>query len=300
METQVDRWVKDNATSKPVMAKLFRQHIANKPVCQWIGDWTPNPKQAAVEIVRHAKANNALFQIVLYNIPNRDTGGFSAGGAGSRDSYLSWITAVAAGISSTEGIIVLEPDALPHAIELDSNRRAQRLALLREAVMILRKKCKKAYIYIDAGHSDWLDAEVATELLIKAGIRFANGISLNVSNSQSTTKCYEYGLKIVRNISADHGIIIDTSRNGNGPPPPHVTGVDTWANPPTNRLGEAPTLRVLPPNNYTNSLHGFLWIKVPGESDGAYKSAPAAGVFWPEGALRLVVGMNEVQNYLNR
>lgn len=288
MATQVDKWIQNNKYTEPELVALFKKYLANKPVCQWIGDWTVNPRQTVKEIVSHAKANNVLFQIVLYNIPNRDAGGFSAGGAGSRQDYISWMHEVAAGIGTVEGIIIVEPDALAHAVELDCNRRDQRLTLLREVLTLLRKKCKNAYIYIDAGHPDWLSHEVAIELLLKAGIRMVNGISLKVSNSQQTDNCYKYGLKVLENISQVHGMVIDTSRNGNGPPPPHVTGVDSWANPPTNRLGHAPTLRVSPPNIFCNRLHGLLWIKVPGESDGAYKDAPPAGSFWPKGAKTLI------------
>lgn len=80
METQVDEWNRDNRYRKLELVALFKKHLANKHVFQWIGDWTLNPWQTVKEIVGYAKANNALFQIVLYNNPNRDTGGFSAGG----------------------------------------------------------------------------------------------------------------------------------------------------------------------------------------------------------------------------
>eukprot|EP00177_Eucheuma_denticulatum_P002742 GFKZ01004933.1.p1 GENE.GFKZ01004933.1~~GFKZ01004933.1.p1 ORF type:complete len:313 (+),score=36.31 GFKZ01004933.1:425-1363(+) len=285
---QVDSWIEQNQYTKPELAQQFKKHLANKPTVQWIGDWVSDPKRRARDLVEHAKANNALFQIAVYNIPNRDAGGFSSGGSGSKDFYLRWIDQVGAGIGSAEGIIIIEPDAVPHAEELSSHQKDQRLALVREATSRLRRKCKNAHIYIDAGHPRWLSVPVITELLIKAGIRYANGISLNVSNSQHTEECFEYGVKIVENISMDHGIIIDTSRNGAGPPPPEVTGPDAWANPPTNRIGTAPTLRVKPPNIFTSRLHGLLWVKTPGESDGAHAGAPRAGEFWPEGAARLL------------
>ena len=292
METQVDRWIKDNRWTESQKAEKFHKHIANKATCQWVGDWNARPKEEAARIANHAHANNALYQIVLYNFPNRDTGGFSAGGAGSRQAYIAWVSAIAAGLGSRSGIIIVEPDAIAHAPELDENSKNQRLSLLRETVTLLRKRCKHAYIYLDAGHSDWLDAGTALGLLLTAGVRFANGISLNVSNSQWTKDCYNYGKRIVEGISEEHGIVIDTSRNGAGPPPPEETGFNAFANPPSNRLGMAPTLRVPPPNIFSNRLHALLWVKVPGESDGDYKGAPRAGVFWPDGAMRLVAGLS--------
>lgn len=63
--------------------------------------------------------------------------------------------------------------------------------------------------------------------------------------------------------------VIDTSRNGLGPWDPttsehEYTGdPETWCNPPGRGLGERPTLDVDDP-----LIDAYLWIKVPGESDG--------------------------------
>lgn len=294
----VDGWIEENKHTNPHMAELFSRHLTNKPVCHWIGDWTTDPKLRVIDIVNHAKETDSLYQLVLYNVPNRDLRGFSAGGTESRDKYLSWIREVAAGVGSAEGVIIVEPDALAHSLELDQNRRDERLRVIRDAVTIIRGKCKNAHIYIDAGHPTWLKAEVAVELLTKAGIRLIDGISLNVANSHTTETCYQYGLRILEAISDSHGMVIDVSRNGAGPPPPQITGTDAWANVATNRLGQAPTLSVQSANNFSSRLHGLLWIKVPGESDGEYKTAPAAGLFWPEGAMTLVE--NETQKRVTR
>lgn len=288
MEQSVDVWIRQNNHSQPTIAKLLSRHLASKPVCQWLGDWNINPKERAKEIADHAKSNDALFQIVLYNIPNRDLGGFSANGVQSRSSYLSWVREVATGILSGEGFIIVEPDALAHAVELDADKKRDRLDLLRETVTILRNCCKNARIYIDAGHPGWLTANVATELLLQAGIQIADGISLNVANSHTTESCFLYGVQITEAISERHGMIIDTSRNGAGRAPPQITGIDTWANVPTNKLGQAPTLRRNELNVFSHRLHGLLWVKIPGESDGPYNGAPSSGVFWPTGALRLI------------
>lgn len=289
-EHQVDRWIQSN--KEDWRAKIFRDHLGNKPVFQWVGDWIPNIKRYVSGIVSHAKANDAIFQIVLYNIPNRDAGGFSAGGASSREKYMQWIRAVASAIGYAEGILCIEPDALAHGAEFIPWKREQRMQLLREVITYLRRACKHAYIYLDVGHPNWLSHGRATELFLTAGGRFAHGISLNVSNSQTTEDCFKYGLKIVETVSESHGMIIDTSRNGAGPPPSTLQGTEAWANVPTNRLGTVPTLRVRMPNSFSYRLHGLLWIKVPGESDGDYRGAPRAGEFWPEGAMILINGGN--------
>ncbi|CAN8071343.1 unnamed protein product [Agarophyton chilense] len=285
-EQQVDRWIRFHRDD--FRADIFRTHLANQPVFQWIGDWIPDIRRHVSRLVNHARANKALFQIVVYNIPNRDAGGFSAGGAASRRQYMEWIRVVAAAIGSRKGIICIEPDALPHAQGFTGPKKEQRIQILREVVLLFVRRCKNTYIYLDVGHPNWLSAERAIELFFDAGGRFAHGISLNVSNSHTTDSCFRYGLKIVESVSLCHGMIIDTSRNGAGPPPSTVTGTEAWANVPTNRLGIHPTLRANPPNIFNNRLHGLLWIKVPGESDGNYLGAPHAGQFWPAGALRLI------------
>jgi endoglucanase len=57
--------------------------------------------------------------------------------------------------------------------------------------------------------------------------------------------------------------VIDTSRNGLGPPPDDPHRDDEWCNPAHQALGE-------PPSTSTTAGHAaaLLWIKRPGESDG--------------------------------
>lgn len=60
--------------------------------------------------------------------------------------------------------------------------------------------------------------------------------------------------------------VIDTSRNGRGswePPTGKYRDAEVWCNPPGRGLGRPPTLES--ENPYVDA---FLWIKIPGESDG--------------------------------
>lgn len=286
-EQQVHQWIRENASDQPQTAALFRKHLADKPTCTWLGDWTTQPRQKANDLAEHASSNNALYQVVIYNIPNRDLGGFSAG-TSSHTHYIAWLRAIAAGLGHAEGIIVFEPDALPHCAELHQSAKERRLAIIRESLQLLRNACPNAYIYLDLGHPSWLPAHIATHLYLRAGAVYTNGISLNVANSHTTEQCFRYGLQITSAVSDRHGFVIDTSRNGAGPPPPGVTGPDRWANVPTNRLGSVPTFRIPNANYPVERLHGLLWVKVPGESDGHYNGAPAAGRFWPAAAMALI------------
>lgn len=72
--------------------------------------------------------------------------------------------------------------------------------------------------------------------------------------------------------------MLDTSRNGLGPAP----GAQ-WGNPPGRALGPSPrTAGTADP-----IIDAYLWIKHPGESDGACNGGPSAGTFWADYALGL-------------
>ncbi|WP_249714138.1 glycoside hydrolase family 6 protein [Rhizomonospora bruguierae] len=95
--------------------------------------------------------------------------------------------------------------------------------------------------------------------------------------------------------------VVDTSRNGHGPwsAPAGVTWPDpqTWCNPPDRGLGLRPT------TNTGNPLaDAFLWVKIPGQSDGQCDRGtgtgtdparggiadPAAGAWFDQQAIELV------------
>jgi endoglucanase len=96
--------------------------------------------------------------------------------------------------------------------------------------------------------------------------------------------------------------VIDTSRNGLGPwdysgKYPDAGTAQDWCNPPGRGVGIAPT------TNTGNALvDAYLWVKVPGESDGSCNRSvagsttdpewggivdPAAGAWFPQQALQL-------------
>jgi endoglucanase len=93
--------------------------------------------------------------------------------------------------------------------------------------------------------------------------------------------------------------VIDTSRNGRGPwQPAAYPDPQDWCNPPDRGLGLTPTLDTTEP-----LVDAYLWVKIPGESDGECTRGlgaagettdpewglidPAAGDWFPEMALQL-------------
>ena len=56
--------------------------------------------------------------LVIYNMPNRDIGQYSKGGAKTQDEYLQFIIDFTEGIGDNKPIVIYEPDAIPHSTML--------------------------------------------------------------------------------------------------------------------------------------------------------------------------------------
>ena len=267
---QADEW----RASRPADAAQVDK-IAAQPDADWFGDWSGDVREAVDHRVTTITGAGALPVLVAYNIPDRDCSGQSAGGASSPDAYKQWIRAFADGIGSRKAAVVIEPDAVALTGCLSEAQRATRLALIKEAVDVLEAKGNVA-TYVDAGHSNWVPAAEMAARLTEAGIGPADGFSLNVSNFQTSASNVAYGKDLSFRVGGDH-FVIDTARNGLGPSPDNG-----WCNPPGRALGEKPGAETADP-----LADAYLWIKPPGESDGACNGGPPAGQWWPEYALGL-------------
>ncbi|MGW7051659.1 glycoside hydrolase family 6 protein [Streptomyces sp. NPDC054887] len=211
-------------------------------------------------------------------------------------------------------------------------RTAARYAQVTEAVTTLGT-LPRTKVYVDAGHPAWHTVDSIVPRLIKGGVAHATGFAVNVSNYGTDEANSWYGRLISsclahvdkggkasacptqkwkradarrwleRHVPLDPGrmkhFVTDTSRNGQGPwtpPAGKYRDAQDWCNPPGRGLGARPTTRTGDPLN-----DGNLWIKTPGESDGACLRGtkgpkdpergtvdPKAGVWFPEQALELV------------
>jgi endoglucanase len=267
---QADAW----RTTRPGDAALM-DRIANRSQADWFGAWSGDVAAAVDRRVSAASAAGAVPILVAYNIPLRDCGSYSAGGAASADAYRSWIAAFARGIGTRRAIVVLEPDALGLTDCLSAADADVRYSLLSSAVTTLSAQPGVA-VYLDAGNSHWRSAADMSARLTRAGVARARGFSLNVSNYNTTANELAYG----RDVSSRLGgktFVIDTSRNGLGPTPDFQ-----WCNAPGRALGAAPTT-----STGQSGADAFLWIKRPGESDGTCNGGPPAGQWWADYALGL-------------
>lgn len=250
--------------------------LARTPTARWFGEWSGDVRQAADAYVAEAARAGAVPVLVAYNVPGRDCGAYSAGGAGSADGYRAWIRSLAAGIGGRRAVVVVEPDALALAdCFADAGLTAERYALLADAVQVLAAGAGTT-VYLDAGHASWLPVDELARRLRLAGIERARGVALNVSNFGTTQDQVGYATALAGRLPAVRAVV-DTSRNG-------VGGDGTWCNPFGRAIGSFPsTSPGLGP-----FVDALLWVKVPGESDGTCNGGPSAGTFWPEYAIDLV------------
>jgi endoglucanase len=253
--------------------------IAQQPTGEWIGP--ENPEQEARGFTEAADKAGRTALLVLYNIPHRDCGQYSQGGAADGNAYRTWIDGVAAGIGDRSATVILEPDAVLHLVDgcTKDEFHEERYDLLTGAIEKL-KSLKNTKVYLDAGNAGWGHPDEIFEPLKWAGVAKADGFSVNVSNFYSTKDSITYGKQLSAKVGNKH-FVIDTSRNGNGP---YKDGDENerWCNPPGRALGETPTIKTADP-----LVDAYLWVKRPGESDGECKGGPKAGEWWPTYALKL-------------
>lgn len=264
--------VKDHKKAYPLASKIFEH-----PVSFWYGERNGKEMEKIDYSIERLlrRSSPQMPVLVIYNMPNRDVGQYSKGGAKTRNSYLSFIESFANGIKKSSPIIIYEPDSLPHTTLMDKKDADWRIQLMKEGLQVLTDNCD-ALVYTDIGHSNWLSVTDATKLLDKVNNSKVRGFALNVSNYRTTEESMRFGLDLCEHRPNDY-FVIDTSRNGNGP-----HGND-WCNPPGRSLGKPPTC-----NTGEEKCDAFLWIKIPGESDGKANGGPRAGRFWGEMAEELV------------
>lgn len=264
--------IKNYKEKYPLASKIFEY-----PQSFWYGDNPKKPKKWMEKSIQRLlkRAEPQLPVFVMYNIPNRDVGQYSKGGAKTRERYIDFVERFAKGIGDTEAIIIYEPDALAHSTLLDKEEQEWRLELMKESLQLLTDNCN-GLVYVDVGHSSWLHYNDVSDLLDKVSNPKVKGFAINSCNYRSTKECLSWGKKISRLRPGDT-FVIDTSRNGQGPLD------EEWCNPPQRGLGEPPT---------TDTDHklcdAYLWVKIPGESDGKCNGGPKAGKFWGEQAEELV------------
>ncbi|MEV5432507.1 glycoside hydrolase family 6 protein [Streptomyces sp. NPDC052701] len=261
-ESHVLDWVRSHPDD-PRRA-VIESRIADRPAAVWFADFTPETITDRVRSVTSgAAAQGRVPVLVPYAIPDRDCGGHSRGGAPDLAAYDAWIDRFAAGLGSEEVVVILEPDSVAQSACLSGARRADRFASLARAGRVLKEAGPRTRVYFDAGHSGWNTPAEQAALLRQAGAASADssdGVFSNVSNFHTTDDEIAYDRQVLDALGGPQGLgaVIDTSRNGNGAPPDGA-----WCDPAGRKLGRAPTL-----GTGEDRIDAYLWVKLPGESDG--------------------------------
>lgn len=256
-------------------SEIIATRIGSQPIARWFGEWSGDITAAVSNYVNEAAAVNAVPMLVVYNIPDRDCGQHSSGGAANFEAYDAWIDDFAAGLEDDPAIIIIEPDA----IALNSCAGSGRNIALNDAVNTIKNSCAQCRVYLDAGHSNWVAPADMASRLTSAGVLNADGFSTNISNYNLTVDEAAYGAQVLAALGNPTGIgqVIDASRNGNG-----ANG--EWCDPQGRAVGTNPTV-----STGTAHVHAHLWIKVPGEADGCIA---AAGTFVPDQAFALATNQS--------
>jgi endoglucanase len=271
--------VTDNLTSSgDTRAASIVKTITDQPQAVWLGDWwTPTVLQSVLrKHLKAAAAQGATPVFVTYAIPNRDCGGYSAGGL-DQAAYLDWNRTIATTLSGSHAVVLVEPDSLSMlAAAKCAPVAASRPGLINAAVKILN--AAGLTTYIDGGNAHWLSPDQQAKWLNAAGIADARGFFTNVSTTDATQSERDYAGKVSSRVGWKH-YVIDVSRNGNG-----WQGA-SWCNPAGAALGQNPVVV----EGDTYKLDALLWVKHPGLSDGACDGAPAAGKWYQTAAEALVL-----------
>ena len=249
--------------------------IASQPIATWLGDWwsTSLLKSKLAGYVRSASVGSRTPLFVTYAIPDRDCGGYSAGGY-TDSAYLSWNRTIADSLRGHPAIILIEPDSIAMLGDQRCNTIVSgRLALI--ATVVKYYADAGIAVYLDGGNSHWATPDVMASRLTAAGIRYARGFFTNVSNFYPVNDERAYAASLSGRLGDKH-YVIDVSRNGAG-------WMGTWCNPAGAALGENPHL-----TSGTTPLDAVLWVKTPGASDGTCNGGPKAGTWWDAYALALV------------
>lgn len=242
------------------------------------GIWQTSGSDLSVFTAKMEKARSVSKSpiVVLYAIPNIGCG---SGGLANESSYIKWVAQRAKAIDGTKAIVVVEPDAVSMFNCLSGSQLEVRKKSLNGAINELSKT--DARIYIDAGHSEWVSPVDTVKRLQMLDMSKTDGISVNVSNYQTNADSKEFATNVLDQLAVPQlNAVVDTSRNGNGPP-----AGNEWCNPLGRRVGTSSVMK------QDGRVAGYLWIKVPGESDGSgstCSNGTREGSFWLEYAIGLV------------
>lgn len=187
-------------------AQLTAMELQGRAV--WLTSGTAADVQKTVrKTMLEAALERRVPVLVAYDLPFRDCGQYSSGGAQSTADYLAWIGGVATGIGSGQAVVILEPDGLglvpnegctPSAADLAAagltiqQAEQARYDQVNGAVDRL-EQLPNVSVYLDGTNPGWLGVDGIAQRLVRAGVQRSQGFFLNASNYQWTQNNVVYG-----------------------------------------------------------------------------------------------------------
>lgn len=253
--------------------------IAKYPVAVWLSSFYD--RKGLVELIkRNLKAAERAGEtpvFVTYDIPFRDCGGKSAGGAPNVDEYLDWNQQIVDTLQGHRAVVLVEPDSLGQ-LSLCPAKTGDRTGTIRSAVNAFYHAGIPTYL--DGGNSSWISADTMAKRLRAAGVDRARGFFTNVANYQRDEDERRYAEHLSEILGDQVHYVIDTGRNGQG-------WRGTWCNGRGAGLGRPPEIA-----HDDERLDAFLWVKTPGASDGRCTDGPGPGKWFASYAVDLVKNRN--------
>ena len=282
------------------------QRVAAIPTAVWLDSvQTVDAASRALDAAEAEQRRTGQPQVtvlVVYDLPGRDCSASASGGdlAASlsgegryRTEFIDRIAAAFEAHPHQRIAAVVEPDSLANiATNLGTPKCAAAEAIYRRSVAYAVRALARnnVALYLDAAHAGWLGwsgnrakfvAVVADVLAEAGGADKIRGFATNVANydtldagdlprlepSDPATGELSYVQLLDESLSAagldGKAFVIDTSRNGRAG---IRSRAGSWCNVRGAGLGERPRANPAP------LVDAYLWIKPPGESDGATDS----------------------------
>ncbi|KAF1316330.1 Glycoside hydrolase, partial [Globisporangium splendens] len=273
-------------TTYPDTASALNE-LEKHSIATWYSDRNGDYMATLNQLVAKCSESSRL-SLVVYGIPNKDCeAGYSASGGTVKSSadYVVFLSSLTTTVGNRKALYVLEPDAVGLlAKEGGCGESAGYRDNLKTAVKQLSEN-PNAEIYLDIGYwmLQWPDnlSRVASVFKELASAGTIKGVTINTSNYRSNAELAALCTNFQNAVgSTAYHCIVDTSRNYNAP-----TSTE-WCNVRSAGIGLPPTSDT----GYSN-LDYFMWIKPPGESDGACTDGshtseamqgPAAGLFFKD------------------
>ncbi len=279
--------------------------LALEPRAVWLGWENPVGEvraQTAAAVAAQQNGNpNALVQFATFELnpwESRRVNGVDkpvVSGSWNVRSDEAWYRNMAAGIGSARALVIEQVDLLV-ALKIRSTA-PERIDTY--AARVLSAK-PHTTVYIDAGTTGWTTPVRDAKLLIRNGIRYARGFSLDDTDYDPTAKEDVFGAKIVAalarlGVRGKH-FIVNTDQNGQPYKPHQLNGRGINDAPRCHgriqsvcqRTGILPTVNVASPRwrlgpvaarDARRYCDGYVWVGQPWAIDG--------GPFVPQYALWL-------------